>query len=310
MKKRNNEYNMSTLNQPKEERRTYRHKGGVYLLNDEKKTAWIVRGPRIGRRRRFRVPETIDVEGNAYAVESIEINAFDRAKCLKHLVIPDSIEFIDEYNFSHLPSLRSIYIGKGLSHLTSWTFDVNRKLRSFVIAKENPHFFVENGVVYTADGKRAVTTPFCLNHVSIKEGVKAIGPCCLWWNHRLQTITFPSTLKSIGDNSIAGCPKLKELVLPEGVEECITQSFLFCGGLERVELPSTLTEIDHESFCGCDNLRILIIRKDQLLVPTTINGAPIYLPKGCTLKVPKNLVAEYRAHPLWAKASNVEEIES
>lgn len=75
-------------------------------------------------------------------------------------------------------------------------------------------------------------------------------------------------------------------------------------------MPSTLKEIDYELFCGCDNLRILIIRKDQLLVPSTFNGTPIYLPKGCTLKVPKNLVVEYRAHPLWAKASNVEEIES
>lgn len=301
---------MSTLTQPKEERRAYSHKGCEYLLNDEKKTAWIEKGPRIGRRRRYRVPETINADGEVYTVESIEINAFDRAKCLKRLVIPDSIEFVDEYNFSHLPSLRSIHIGKGLSHLTSWTFDSNRKLRSFVIAKENPHFFVENGVVYTADGKRAVTTPFSLDHVSIKEGVEAIEPCCFWWNQRLQSITFPSTLKSIGDNSIAGCPKLKEVVLPDGLEQCIPQSFLLCDSLEMVDLPSTLTEIDYEAFLGCKSLRTLTIRKKTILVPTTFADTPIHLPKGCTLKVPKNLVAEYRAHPLWAEATNVEAIEA
>ena len=85
---------MSTLNQPREERRTYKGKGYEYLLNDEEKTAWIVRAPRIGRKKRFRVPDIIDVEGTAYTVESIEFGAFGKAKCLKHLVIPDSIEFV------------------------------------------------------------------------------------------------------------------------------------------------------------------------------------------------------------------------
>lgn len=301
---------MSTLNQPMEERRAYRHKGCEYLLNEEKKTAWIVKGPRIGRRRRYRVPETIDVNGQTYKVESIEINAFRRAKCLKHLVIPDSIEFVDEYNFDSLPSLRSIHIGKGLSHLSSWIFDGNRKLRGFVISKENPHFNVENGVVYTADGLCAVTTPFNYSNLRIKEGVETIGTGCFWWNHNLRAISFPSSLKSIGDNSFAGCPKLKEVVLPEGVEKCVTQCFFCCDSLEIVDMPSTLKEIDYELFCRCDNLRILIIRKDRLLVPTTFNGTPIYLPKGCILKVPKNLVAEYRAHPLWAEATNVEAIEA
>lgn len=292
----------------KEERRTYRYEGCEYLLNDEKGAAWIVKGPRVGRRRCYRVPEAIDVDGLTYKVESIEINAFRRAKCLKHLVIPDSIEFIDEYNFDHLPSLRSIHIGKGLSLLSSWIFDGNRKLRGFVIAKGNPHFFVENGVVYTADGKCAVTAPFSHEHLRIKEGVEVVGPCCFSWDENLKTISFPSTLKSIGDNSFASCSKLKSVVLPEGFEKCVSQCFFCCDSLETVDLPSTLKEIDYESFFGCMNLKMLIIRKDQLLVPTTFKETPFYLPKGCTLKVPKNIVAVYRTHPLWAKATNIEEL--
>lgn len=165
---------MSTLSQPKEERRTYKAKGCEYLLNDEEKTAWIVKGPRIGRIKRYRVPDTITIEGTAYIVESIEIGAFEKAKCLKHLVIPDSIEFVDEYNFSSLPSLRSIYIGKNVKYLSSWIFQLNKKLRSFVISNENPHLFVEKGIVYTTDGKSALTTPFNVKHLRIKEGVEAM----------------------------------------------------------------------------------------------------------------------------------------
>lgn len=300
---------MSTLNQPREERRTYKAKGYEYLLNDEEKTAWILRAPRIGRKKRFRVPDIIDVEGTAYTVESIEIGAFGKAKCLKHLVIPDSIEFVDEYNFSSLPSLRSIFIGKGLKHITSWILQNNKKLRSFVINRENPHLYVEKGIIYTTDGKIALTTPFNIKHLRIKEGVEAVEHVAFWWNPNLSTITFPSTLKSIGDNSFAGCPKLKKLVFPEGFETFISQCFWNCDSLETVELPSTLMGMDYETFAYCPNLKTVIIRKEQVLMPKTFRNSPIYLPEGCTLKVPKHLVEEYKTNPLWAEATNIEGIE-
>lgn len=317
---------MSTLSQPKEERRTYKAKGCEYLLNDKEKTAWIVKGPRVGRRRRYRIPETVDIDGVPYKVESVEIGAFGKAQRLRHLVIPDSIEFVDEYNFYSLQSLRSIYIGKGLTYLSSWIFQRNKNLRSFVISKENPHLCVENGIVYTTDGKCAVSTPFNVRHLNIKEGVEAIENVAFWWNPNLETISLPSTLKSIGDNSFAGCPKIKKVVFPEGFERFISQCFWDCDSLETVELPSTLKEMDDETFYRCKNLKTVIIRAEHMLLVNAYcilpykfiknhyndfdrDNQPIYLPKGCTLKVPKALVEEYKAHPLWAMATNVEEID-
>ncbi len=231
---------MGTIEQDVSERRNYKHGGCEYLLNDEERTAWIVKGPRIGRRHRYRIPNHVKVNGERYDIESVEIGAFKKSKCLRHLIVPDSILFIDEYNFCSLPNLRSIYIGKGLKYLSSWIFGNCPKLTSFIISLDNPHLCIEHGTVYTKDGKCAVTSPFKQRHLAIKEGVEVIENVAFWWNDKLKDVHFPSTLRKIGDNSLAGCPKLRSVTLPEGVEECLVQSFEDNDGLEIADLPSTM----------------------------------------------------------------------
>lgn len=292
---------MGTIEQDASERRNYKQGGCEYLLNDEERTAWIVKGSRIGRRRRYRIPNRVIINGEHYDIESVEIGAFKKAKCLKHLIVPDSIIFIDEYNFSSLPNLRSIYIGKGLKYLSSWIFGNDPKLNSFEISKDNPNLYIEHGTIYTKDGKCAVTNPFKPKRIVVKEGVESIEQIAFAWNGKLKEIQFPSSLKKIGDNSIAGCPRLRSVTLPEGFEECIVQSFQDNEGLEAADLPSTIRSYGCETFSYCTNLHTLIIRTNHVLKLEE----SLDLPSLITLKVPKELVYEYRQHPFWSKVKNI-----
>ena len=296
---------MGTIAQDASERRNYKQGGCEYLLNDEKKTAWMVKAPRIGRRCRYRIPDHVVINGERYDIESVEISAYRKAKCLKHLVVPDSILFIDEYNFSSLPNLRSIYIGKGLRYFTSWIFGNNPKLNSFDISKDNPNLYIEHGTVYTKDGKCAITNPFKPKYIIIKEGVECIEQIAFSWNSKLEKIQFPSTLKRIGDNSIAGCPRLQSVTLPEGFEACTVQSFQDNEGLETADLPSTIKKYGCETFNNCPQLNTLIIRTNHVLELNTWRNEPLDLSSHCTLKVPKELVEEYRQHPLWGNFRNI-----
>ena len=297
---------MSTIEQDASKRRNYKQGGCEYLLNDDERTAWIVKGPRIGRRHRYRIPNHVIVNGERYDIESVEIGAFEKAKCLRHLIVPDSIIFIDEYNFSSLPNLRSIYIGKGLKYLSSWIFANCPKLTTFAISLDNPHLCIEHGTVYTKDGKCAVTSPFKQRHLAIKEGVKVIENVAFWWNDKLEDVHFPSTLRKIGDNSLAGCPKLRSVTLPEGVEECVVQSFEDNEGLEIADLPSTMKSFGCETFNNCPQLHTLIIRTGHVLVLQTVRNESLDLASHCTLKVPCELVDEYRKHPLWGQFRTIE----
>jgi len=296
---------MGTIAQDASERRNYKQNGYKYLLNDEEKTAWIVKGPRIGRCHRYRIPNHVIVNGERYDIERVEIDAFEKAKSLRHLIVPDSIIFIDEYNFSSLPNLRSIYIGKGLKYLSSWIFGDCPKLTTFEISLDNPHLCIEHGTVYTKDGKRAVMSPFKQRHIVIKEGVEVIENVAFWWNDKLKDVHFPSTVRKIGDNSLAGCPKLRSITLPEGVEECVVQSFQDNEGLEVADLPSTMKNYGCETFNNCPQLNTLIIRTNHVLELNTWRNEPLDLSSHCTLKVPKELVEEYRQHPLWGNFRNI-----
>lgn len=169
------------------------------------------------------MPEFVEINGGRYTIVSAEMAAFKRAKCLKHLIIPDSIEFVDEYNFSRLPSLRSIYIGKGLKYMTSWEFHSYKNLRSFVIDKDNPHLCVNNGIVYTKDSKCAITTPFKLQCVNLQEGTEVIKDTAFWFNENLKTVILPSTIKTIGKESFLGCSNLKNFIVPKGHDNILKE---------------------------------------------------------------------------------------
>lgn len=296
---------MNTENQDSTERRSYKQDGCEYLLNDEAKTAWIAKGPRIGRCRRYRIPDHVVIQGECYVIESVECGAFKEAKCLEHLNVPDSILFLDEYNFTRLPNLKSIYIGRGLEHLDTWVFGHCPKLASFVISKDNPNLCVEHGIVYTKDGECAVTSPFKPRRLNLKEGVERIGHIAFWWNENLEEVLFPSTLKQIGDNSLAGCRKLRAITLPEGFEECVVQSFQDNEGLETVDLPSTMTNYGTETFYNCPRLQTLIIRAKQVMKLES----PLDFASHCTLKVPAELIADYKAHPYWGRFKSIAAIQ-
>lgn len=64
-------------------------------------------------------------------------------------------------------------------------------------------------------------------------------------------ITLPPTIKRV---NFSDCHSLREVVLPEGLEEVDSYSFTDCHSLERVGLPSTLKKIGSSAFRKCRRL--------------------------------------------------------
>lgn len=280
---------------PYNERRLYRNGNWIYLLDDDDRTAWIVKG-HIGRSKRFRVPDRIDVDGHNYTITSIEMRAFNHPRTLRYLSIPDSIEYVDEDVFIFMPKLQSIHIGKGVKHLTDWHFRRGEGSTPLFIDKDNPNIKLSNNLLLTGDGKTVLRTmKYCRNYI-IPEGVERIYGCAMWENKILKEVTLPSTLKVVGDNGLANNPKLKRLVFPEGFETFDVQGLMDNTELEYLDLPSTLKKLT-DSICGCTSLQTLIIRTNHVFdSPVEIDG----IPSDCKLLVPDCLVKEYEKHPLWS----------
>ena len=274
------------------ERREVTQKGYVYLIDENSCTAWIKKG-RIGRRKKYRVPSKVAIKGVEYTIDGIYYGAFRENRVIHHLTIPDTITYLDEDAFRVMSNLRSVYIGRGGKILQMWNFGSCRKLQSLTISKENPHLQVRDGLVLSKDGKMLFTSLYDRRHYDIPDGVETVNQIALWYNPRLESISFPCSIRTIGDNSFSYLPRLRKVVLPEGVEELSTQCFQMCENLEYVDLPSTLKQLDTQAFDGCRSLKSVIIRSDAILCMLLCKRIVFRAEFG--VYVPDNLLKQYHS---------------
>ena len=287
--------------------REYRQKRFVYLLDDERKTAWIKRG-HIGRCRRYRLPDHVMVGGVRYTVEGMEALSFNKPRTLRRIVVPDSYRNVAQELVMSMPSLRSIHIGKGVESLDAWNFTFCCGLRVFSIDKDNPFLEFRDGMIVEKGGGRFYTVRYSRPDVTIPDGVTEIGNMAFALDVGLETVRFPETLHKIGKCSFSNCSSLRSVVLPEGFRECGNQSFLFDDSLTLIDFPSTLADMGHGTFAVCLNLQTLILRMPAVydgIRQDDLSSVPV---ETCRLYVPADLVEGYRRHPVWGKFGNIQPI--
>ena len=259
-------------------RREYRQGRFVYLLDDNDRTAWIQSG-HIGRCKTYRVPSSVDIEGVRYTITSVELGAYKCPRTLQHLIFPDTIEYIDEDEFCYLPNLRSVHLGKGVQYLLNWHFRGCPKLHTITLDKANPHLKVQDGLVMAKDGTILLRSLFRRKELHIE----------------------------ISDNSFSNLPKLKRVVIPEGLEKLIVQCFMDNENLEYVDLPSTVKYMGGDAFENCPNLKTLILRSPGLLM-RRMSDFDQEQYDNCHLYVPSDYLDSYRTHPVFGQFKHIHSI--
>ena len=96
-----------------------------------------------------------------------------------------------------------------------------------------------------------------IRHVVIGEGVTTVGEKAFFGFDdkygALEDVSFPSTLKRIGEKAFEKCPVLKTLSFPASLESVGTDAFFYCTGLEAVTFEGP-TAVGMDAFRGCDAL--------------------------------------------------------
>ena len=93
------------------------------------------------------------------------------------------------------------------------------------------------------------------NNLVIPTGTKNIGMGIFirqndsgYGNTRLQNVSFPSTLESIGYQSFADNHCITEIVIPHGCKFIYARAFAGCVNVESISLPNTLEMVYGGSF--------------------------------------------------------------
>ena len=221
---------------------TVEEKGDGYLLSDYRGTE-----------------ETLVVSGSldGKPVVGIADATFKHCKTLKHIVLPDSVRSIGRGAFFFCENLQSITFGNGLKSLVDGIF-CGCTFTSVVLPDS----------VETAGGNTGLGVFFLcsdLRSVTLGRGVRHLGRL-MGGNGSLKELRYKGDLSSWCNVDVQLCALadaerfyikgkvVKDLVIPDGVEEILQCVFSGCSRLRSVTIPKSTKRIGGFAFGFCRNL--------------------------------------------------------
>ena len=173
-----------------------------------------------------RVEELIIPEGMT------QIKCIKGAYHLKKLVLPSTADTIDTLELAYLPKLGDIEVAEG------------------------GNFIASNGALFSADGKTLVFAFDCGDDYAVPEGTEEIGKFA-FSHKKLRSVSFPSTLKTIGQRAFEDCENLLKTEIPSSVTTIGSSAFMN-SGLAEVKLNEGLKSIGDAAFSRTDISKILL----------------------------------------------------
>ena len=226
------------------------------------------------------IPVTIP-EDSKLAV--IGDQAFANNSAITALDLPDTLTTIGSQAFSNCTSLTSITIPASVTTMETETFDgfydpnANDGAGNVSFA-DGCIFRIQDGVFY--DDENLIRVLDWQENVVVPEGIKYIGASAFDTRKvsneatTLKSISFPSTLESIGKDAFWGNKSLEEVVIPESVTEIDNGAFQLCTGLKKVDVNANISALSSAIFNGCSSLT-------EVELPNTIRTIESQAFKGC-----------------------------
>lgn len=245
-------------------------------------------------------------------ITSIGDSAFSDNKSLEEVVIPDSENTINIGGsaFYNCPKLKKVYLGKGVTLLSSSVFD------SCNI--EEATFNTNVGYNYTGDkwnslkklvlekyvtevGSNSSSYSQCkaLESIVINSDSITLANFAFNYNPKLKEVIINSPSSSLGNSVFNGCPELTTFILAEGCtklgQECLRDN----PKLAELVLPSTITSIGKWCFTDA-GIKTLTVKATT---PPSAGGA-LGLNNDCIIYVPSESVDAYKAAVRWSSYAN------
>ncbi len=187
-------------------------------------------------------------------LEKIGVCAFRECKALKAVVFPASIKEIGSSAFMDCTSLESVvFTGGGPQELETETFSRCKALKTVRLGTALR--LLSTGMELGGTFEECAS----LEEIVLPEGCEIIGCAAFKDCKNLSRVTFPSTLKGVGEESLAGTA-IREIELAEGLLT-FWKAVYGCNELRRIVLPSTVTSLSYKEFGDLPGLTEVVLPK-------------------------------------------------
>lgn len=179
------------------------------------------------------------------------------ASCGSKASNPDDVSgSTGDIKWSYTKSDRTLTIS-GSGEVTGFGSSEDVPWKDVRSAVEVIRFKADDGASFTKIGSYAFYGMAKLEAVSIPEGVESIGDCSFAFCSALTDITLPTTLTSVGASAFEACSALESVELPAATAVVGEGAFAFCRSLESVTLYGAVEKIEKWTFRDCVALRTL-----------------------------------------------------
>ncbi len=203
---------------------------------------------------------------------------FTRCRRLKDINIPKNLKRLGEYALFWCSSIEELNLPSTLTDISNAALFGCQGLKSITVEEGNPKYLSDNGVLFnhaktslmlfpaqcdmtSYDVPSTVTNiATCafsgsrLERLTLPQALKTIGGSVFSGMTKLESITIPPSVTTIGSGAFKGCPCLKEIEIPASVQSIGTSAFAENTALVKAHLPEGLKRIEGWLFDGCTNL--------------------------------------------------------
>ena len=151
----------------------------------------------------------------------------------ERIIIPDSIQKIDDYCFGNNWSLKEILLPNGIKNIKYCAFYQCHGLKHINIPSTVET--IEFDAFYQCYGLKEITIPNSVTSI----GNAAFSKCL-----DLESVIIGNSVTSIGNAAFRRCENLKEVTIPNSVTTIESYAFEKCYNLEEVYIPSSVTSIE------------------------------------------------------------------
>ena len=188
------------------------------------------------------------------------------------VVVSDGITNVGNYAFYDLENLTNVELGKDVSSIGNSSFDICRKLESYVIAEGNATYSSEDGILFNSDKSILLSCPEAnaLTDYIVPETVVEISSFAFDSCDNLVSVELPPSVVTIGNSAFSSCSSLTKITLNNGLKTIGKSAFMTDRKLSSMMIPATVTSIGESAFDEIGVTSIDVAEESEYF--TSLNG--------------------------------------
>lgn len=220
----------------------------------------------------FPVCAVLTFDGMEYEMDSDSTVSLNKIVDLDTLIIPEQISYqskvytvtgIKHYCFSMSRLLKTLVLPSTINHLDNRILSFS-KIECFLVDSKNPHFVGIDGVLFSKDTSIIYAYPVGRKDAiyALPSSVKTIKAYAFSKNKYLKQIKNVQLADSIEKEAFSYCEFLKTIQLSPALKMIPASLFEGCRQLTTIQIPNSVHVIGQNAFNSCIKLTNIYIPKN------------------------------------------------